>query len=305
MRLSFSAIWPLAASFMASVATAADSPSSGIVEVDLMFPRNETYAPGEHLTVMFAVQNTALAGLVGIDISFNLYNQDDYHNSSLYNPHSIVSGSRRMKWDNLTASSPDPFFFDYYFNQAMELHATEGRFTLEWTVYWAGCADDSFTPARPGAKSSFISSHTTHSLDFALKNGSQPMDPIAATAADKPCPAELGAALNVTTKTVAVPAAFTSGWTWDGNAACAVLPSDTAKPTPSPCRVKVDEAAVSSLAASREAEMCSARPGGCAAQSSSAAAGAARPLGVAPFAVAGTAGMAVVVGVLGFFVMWV
>lgn len=299
MRLS---LWPLGASLMATLAAAADAPSTGIVEVDLMFPRNETYAPGDYLRIIFAVQNTALAGLLGIEVSYRLYNQDEYHDPTVWNPHSIVSSSRRLKWDNLSAASADPFFFETLHHQAMELHATEGRFTLEWTVYWAGCADDSFTAARPGAKSSFLRNDTTHSLDFTLKNGSQPMDPVAATAEGKPCPADLGAAINVTTKTVAVPAAFTSGWTWDGNDACAVLPSGAVEPTPSPCRVRVNEAADKSLSATH-AGGCSAQSGGCG-QSSSAAA-AARPLGVAPFAVAGTAGMAAVVGALGFFVLWV
>ncbi|KAF3805792.1 hypothetical protein GCG54_00005156 [Colletotrichum gloeosporioides] len=57
MHLLPSAKWFLAA-FHAAVAVAANS---GIVEVDLVFPRNDTYAPTAWFPIVFAVRNSSLA----------------------------------------------------------------------------------------------------------------------------------------------------------------------------------------------------------------------------------------------------
>ena len=49
--------------FLVFVATCAKmvGASSGVVEVDLIFPRNETYAPTAYLPIIFAFQNSHLA----------------------------------------------------------------------------------------------------------------------------------------------------------------------------------------------------------------------------------------------------
>lgn len=61
---------------MISVGTAhaATRDISGVVEVDLLFPRNDTCAPAPHVPIVFAIQNTELAPLLNLWIGFEVYN---------------------------------------------------------------------------------------------------------------------------------------------------------------------------------------------------------------------------------------
>ncbi|KAK4155344.1 hypothetical protein C8A00DRAFT_13646 [Chaetomidium leptoderma] len=58
MRLPARAVWSLVASlaWLGAIVNAA-----GVLEVDLVFPRNETYAPPTYMPVIFAFRNPELA----------------------------------------------------------------------------------------------------------------------------------------------------------------------------------------------------------------------------------------------------
>jgi hypothetical protein len=81
------------------------------------------------------------------------------------------------------------------------------------------------------------------------------VDLIAATA-NKTCPNKYGMIINVSDKTLKVPSSVKwSGKTWN-NDTCAVLANSTSAPTPDPCRVHIDKAAVESINASITARVC-------------------------------------------------
>lgn len=284
MRLSSPAAWSLATSLV-SLAAAADGARGGVVEVDIMFPRNETYAPtNDTLPVLFAIQNAAVGQPLNFNIWFGLYDQS----ASAWWDDPIVWSFHPVKWANL--SDTEPYFLFMEWSQSQEIRRDEGRYRLAWSVSWQSCVEDSFTNPRPLGRG-VLSNSSYRYVDFAVEHGAQPMDLVAATADDKPCPAEFGVAINVTSQTVAVPPAQHSGWSGTGDV-CAVVAS--AKPTANPCPVKVNSALVASMSASRYPRTCADHPASCGLSDAS------RPL-----AVAGATGLAVTVGALGFFLLWI
>ena len=284
MRLSSPTARSLvAAASLASLGASADAAGGGVVEFDVMFPRNETYAPGDELPVLLAIQNAALATHLNVEMNMRLYNltelwSDENDGNPLTQP--LRSWDRLLKWENLTAN--EPHFMLNVFSQRFELNGGEGLWRLAWTVYWEGCAGISSTTLSPWSRWNDSSRH----VDFTIQRGAQPIDLVAGTADGKPCPPALGVALNVTSPTVAVPPAAS----WTDDPSCAVVASDSPTPTANPCRVKVDSAVVARMSASRLAEECEVRPCG---QSSASQ----------PLAVAGAAGLAVTFGALVFFLL--
>ena len=284
MRLFSWPAWALVAP-LASLVVAADvttaSPGAGVVEVDVIFPRNQTYAPtNDTVPVVFAIQNPALASYVNVEIGFYIVHESDVDK---WPPPSLVAWDHWLKW--ATISPDEPYYFSNFFSQTYEIKAASGRFRLVWDVYWYNCsffdADGSLWNDTRAAE---------RYVDFAIQSGGRPMDLVAATASGEPCGPEFGVAINVTSQTVAVPAARQASW--GGNGTCHVLAEDGPTPTADPCRVQVSSAVVASMSASREAEMCAAR-GDCGRKSSAAQ----------PLAVASVAGLAAVFGAVGFFLM--
>ncbi len=271
----------VAAASLATLGAAADAGGGGVVEFDVMFPRNETYAPGDELPVLLAIQNATLATHLNVNIALHLYNLSEPR----FDEKPPLRGwDRLLKWENLTAN--EPYFMLDVFNQKYELNGGEGRWRLAWTVYWESYAGISATTLPFWRRTNDSSRH----IDFTIQRGAQTIDLVTGTADGKACPPELGVALNITSPTVAVPPEAS----WTGDPSCAVVASDSPTPTANPCRVKVDSAVVASMSASRLADMCAARTGHCGQSSAS-----------QPLAVAGAAGLAVTFGALGFFLLWI
>ena len=276
MRLFSWAAWAMVAS-LACLGAVVDA-AGGVLEVDLVFPRNETYAPPtDSIPVVFAFQNAAFAQYLNHKISYTVRNQSDLAG----NP--ILSFNHDLRWANWSSHEP------YLVAAFHEILKTEGRWRLTWSVNWQSCEEDSF-PAL-GSGRGLIGNDSTWSVDFAVEKGAQTVDLVAATANDKTCPAELGVAINVTGKTVKVP----SSANWSGGDTCAVVASSSPTPTANPCRVKIDSTAASSLSASWTAELCGSLNPPASCPSKNAAAGTQR------LAVAGAACLGVTLGALGFF----
>ncbi|RYP18678.1 hypothetical protein DL765_003813 [Monosporascus sp. GIB2] len=214
--------------------------AAGVLEVDLVFPRNDTYAPTPDMPVVFAFQNAELARFLNPYISYKIRNWDD----SSWND--SVSFHHDLSWTNW--SSHDPYFVYHYFDE----FNTEGRWWLTWTVSWQSCDEGWLSdPFVQSNHRRMISNSSSWSNLFTTENSGQEVDLVAATT-NKPCPEELGVAINVTDKTMEVPY-----WVdWSGGETCAVVAPPTLTPTPDPCRVKIDSAVVASISASVLATQC-------------------------------------------------
>lgn len=85
------------ASLMAAIATA----NAGIFEVDLLFPRNETYAPQALMPIVFALQNSTLAGPLAAFITWELWEGNNRTSSG-----SITDGGLGLNLGKLSSSHP-------------------------------------------------------------------------------------------------------------------------------------------------------------------------------------------------------
>lgn len=233
MRAFTLAKWLLIAN-VGPVKSATQNKTSGVVEVDLVFPRNETYAPTPLFPIVFAFQNSELASLLNAHISFEVWNWNNMSDT-------VVSTSYDLRWANF--SSRDPYF-EY---RGFSRFNTEGNWMLTWTVSHSSCTEDSF-PSLGG--DGIIGNVSTSSILFTTKKSAQEVDLVAATNNEKTCSEDLGLAINIT-DTVKVPAKVD----WDGGETCAVVASSPT-PTPDPCQVKIDSAVASSISSSMTSRVC-------------------------------------------------
>ncbi|KAF7173729.1 hypothetical protein CNMCM6106_007766 [Aspergillus hiratsukae] len=212
--------------------------ASSVLEVDLVFPRNETYAPTEWFPIVFAFQNPKSAKYLNFDLSYNLWNLDDRNNS--------LTRSHDLRWANW--SSHDPYFA----HEFLSSFRVQGRWKLDWSLSWQSC--DEYAFEHNPLRADMIRNTSTKSTWFTIQDSAPTVDLVAATA-NKSCPGEYGVAIDVTDKTMQVPM-----WVnWAGGEytddTCAVVASSPT-PTPDPCRVDIDSTIVASMTASLKARLC-------------------------------------------------
>jgi hypothetical protein len=208
------------------------------VEVDLIFPRNDTFAPSKLTPIVFAIQNPSLVQSINPVLSWNIEQRGVSANDS-------INTSDLFHLSSLNYSNSDPYFL---YESTGHLDS-EGFFQFAWTIEYSNCSQDAGTDAGTNAVT-FTRNSTRHSLYFTTKNGTSQPDLIAATD-DNTCAQSLSQAWNVT-NLLNVPDEKSYG----GAPSCAVVPSPTA--TASPCKVKISPSAASSISAALTSYACAA-----------------------------------------------
>ena len=230
MRFVSHAVWSLVGTLacLGSVVNAA-----GELEIGVVFPRNETYAPTDNFPIVFALQNAELAKHLRLHITSMIRNGPDLRSG-------FGSGWFDLADINFTT---EPYLVYKYVTAD-----TDGPHQLFAYTDWLSCD-------KSGNKVSFISGGTNYTVnfgvDFTIQKGAQEVDLVAATANDTTCSGQVGFTLNVTDETHEADA---SGRMPGGT--CAVLASPNPTPTVGPCRVKIDTAAEASMSAVRRAKLC-------------------------------------------------
>lgn len=179
-------------------------------EVDLLFPRNETYAPSWLMPVVFAIQNPSLAVPLSASIQWNMW-----EGSNTRSPGSIGGGGFDVAGDVITATSTpkNPYLLSSAVNT---ISYPDGVWTLAWYVQYSICGSP------------------THSENFTtvftVSKSAKAIDLEAATSSDV-CGAAEAQAFNMTSSS--------------GGCGNMLGPS----PTTNPCAATIDSAAASSLSA--------------------------------------------------------
>lgn len=207
--------------------TAAELP--GNFEVDLVFPRNETYSPVPIFPVVFGVQNTALNSDLYATISWSIYRPDDREDSR--------DGGSELS-QSLNGSLTDPFLWTFWTDRF--LYGLEGSWVFNTTLYVGHCLDSTGNAAW---------TEYTKTINFTTKNGAQAPDLVAATSKDT-CATSETYNFNVTKLE---PAKHDSS-KWD-KSSCAIFATGTS-PTASPCAVAVNQSAASSISAAATSSFC-------------------------------------------------
>jgi hypothetical protein len=222
--------------FLVFIATCAKmvGASSGVVEVDLIFPRNETYAPTAYLPIIFAFQNSHLAPFLNPLIHIDVYLAQNADGSTQWAPPASID-LEQLRWANFTNN--DTYFAYPTYQRNKFTFTTEGTWQVTWTFNWAVCTEDSL------ANNILMRNESQHTTMLTIRKGAQEVDLVSGTT-DKSCSGQDGVAVNIT-NTLHIP----SSAHWEGQGdMCASTASSV--PKSDPCRVSIDPAAAASISCS-------------------------------------------------------
>ncbi|KAL2825511.1 hypothetical protein BDW59DRAFT_179876 [Aspergillus cavernicola] len=234
------------ASWLLAALLGALASAVSVVEVDLVFPRNETYSPTEAFPVVWAIQNSAKAQLLNPHVTYRI---NSWGNSS-------VRIDRTYPIDVFEAnlSSSDPYLF-YRFHEAL----TPGKWWLTWQVHYQTCDVETLTSHYPFSDAGVFSNTAGWSRMFTISNSTsapdKEVDLVAATANDS-CLDDLNAVvINVTDTTMQSPANLN----YADRDTCAVTTNSTSGTpvhTPNPCGVSITPEMAASISANLTYRRC-------------------------------------------------
>ncbi|KAL5045694.1 hypothetical protein BDW71DRAFT_198181 [Aspergillus fruticulosus] len=204
----------------------------GVTEVDLIFPRNESYSPSPLTPIIVTIQNPSLLSSLNPEISYYIEQQN-------VNTKESVSTSGSVQLSNTNYITSDPYF-PYWSTGDLNI---EGSFMLAWELQINNC---SYSPQSNALNFGYFGS-CRHQLYFSTKNGTSSPDFVAATE-DDTCNQSQAQAVQVPDLLEVPPTR-----TW-GAPSCAATVGPS--PTPSPCKIKFDSTAAASISAALTSSAC-------------------------------------------------
>jgi hypothetical protein len=207
-----------------------------VVEVDLIFPRNDTYVPTPLMPVVFAIHNSQLADPLDMAISWVLLRGTE--------PGFKFLETGTIELENAHFSSNEPYFA---IDSMSNISTSEGIWTFTWSLGTGNCSNgDTYSPTIIGSNitTTFNSQIFPVRTVFTTKNGMQQPDLVAATADD--------ACANIESFTFNVTGTLDLPYTpneYGNRKSCAILASLQSTPTPNPCGAKLNASAASSISA--------------------------------------------------------
>ncbi|RHZ62527.1 hypothetical protein CDV55_107110 [Aspergillus turcosus] len=218
------------------------------VEVDLVFPRNETYSPADWFPIIFAVQDPQSAELLNLRIFYDIRKDSDRNNQTAL--------THDLRWANWS-SSADPYLA-YRFVRDLN---TTGNWSVAWELYWQSCDEEALAnrdkKVLPSDHDGGVFEHYYSWVQRFTIDDSAPkeVDLVAATA-NATCPEDRNAIMiNVTDTTMHSPPGLNSA----GRDTCVVTANSTSsatRTTPDPCRVAINEDTAASMAAAHQKLLC-------------------------------------------------
>lgn len=251
------ALWCL----LALATLPASSSAASTFEVDVVFPRNATYAPSDNFPVVLAFKNAGLAK----DLQFSLLSS--VWNGSEGNPHTVGT-PKPWTYDldlimkEANVSSDEPLFLQAY-SIDLSYEGPHG-FDLRWD--YAYCNDNIGTPPEGSAWQAnnpiILGRGGRHDVRvlFTIKKDAPEVDLIAATSDEGACLAQPkpqpGVTVSLSGQTREYPAFTTDGTTIRTEAGTCEVQPVFSTTNATPCRVSVDATALASFAAASHQRQC-------------------------------------------------
>lgn len=213
--------------FLGITLSAAQSPAiqyPTTVEVDLVFPRNDTFSPSTLLPVVFAVQNARAFSQLDLRIWWGVWKREGEKLTQGYEKFTYV--------DN---NGTDDIQFVEAGANLNQYNVTEGVFQLSYTLTFQICSD-----LAGAVKQKRVS--TLHMVEFTIKNGAPP--PSIVTGSSDVCPKPV--------KTFKVDRLVRNNTII--SSPCFDI--DGELPSPTPCAIRLDEAAASSISTAITSKAC-------------------------------------------------
>jgi hypothetical protein len=210
------------------------------VEIDLIFPRNDTYAPTALFPIVFAFQNAALATSLDPGIEIILYN------GTRPNLTTVASRVLDLRYANFSGSDPT-YVYTYITGLETLSGGAAASFNLNWETSAGNCS-------KQGGILTFGGGWVDTSMHFTIQNGAQQPDLVAATTpSGAACSNASHFAFNLT-NTLDV----TQPEKWDGHKTCAVFSVVQRQVPGNPCAVEVSSSTASSILAAMTSRACTA-----------------------------------------------
>ena len=113
-----------------AASTTANTPNSntGVAEVDLVFPQNDTFQPMEILPIVFAIQNNPLIQQLSPTLHYRVI---PYHQP----PNATFQPLDYLDIYNLPGNGTQ-----YLYTGIANLANTDGTWRLDWAMGWYGCS---------------------------------------------------------------------------------------------------------------------------------------------------------------------
>ncbi|EFR01559.1 hypothetical protein MGYG_04561 [Nannizzia gypsea CBS 118893] len=208
-----------------------------IVEMDLIFPRNDTYESIPLMPVVFAIQNFYVSKPLFLRISYSL-EQNPYINGPNVNGHLYL--------DNADFHNDSDPYFLYSWTHNYNTTVGTWNFIWEWSV---GNCSSAYDPAEPFEPLHIGNTGGLNYLRFTTKHGAK-MPDLAAASQDGHCDKLPAHTFNIT-EVLEVPLGTRY---YNNQPSCPAL--STITPTPNPCRVKIDPTAASSISYAIQSKAC-------------------------------------------------
>ncbi|KAH6952095.1 hypothetical protein DER45DRAFT_636390 [Fusarium avenaceum] len=209
---------------------------TGALQIDLVFPRNETYNPSPVMPIIFSYRNTGLVPYLIPSITYEIWNYDNF---------SADSAGGIIKVPLVNDSSVDPHIeyhkYLYPFN-------TEGTWQLNFHIRWIRCYVAPAERGRGELNMYGVNETDIGGIIFSTKGPSKQVDLVAATS-NKNCSFPAGAAINVT-DTMRTPSLLTD---YEPDV-CPMVESPEVKADS--CDVTLDPTAASSIDAEMTSWVC-------------------------------------------------
>ena len=209
-----------------------------IAEVDLLFPRNDTYAPTVLMPLVVGIQNPSAAVPLNVALHWYIYqlnggNVTRYGDGVIPETYYIPPGARQY----------------YEYSSFYNLATIEGTWLLHWTVSSINCSQ---FPVNNHSIPGYIQGNH---IIFTTKNGAQATDLVTATA-DGVCATAQSFTFNVTgVEKVSVGSADTIGG-GDSVTTCAVVAPMSPTYRPNPCAAQLNATGASSISLALTASAC-------------------------------------------------
>lgn len=213
------------------------NPLSAQVEFDVVFPRNDTYAPMPVMPIVFALQNPQPSLLVGITWRLFPYAANRDYDTSLFGQFIDLKTTDFSNKPYFGVNSSQPYFLVEW---ATVLN-TAGSYTLVWSLMTENCSSTQGVTMVQGQTWQNGSTR----IDFKIQNGAQLPSLVSSP---NVCPSK-SQIFNITGMLSC------DRTQCDTRNTCAIL-GDT--PAPTPCAVQIDSALATSMSSSVTASVCSA-----------------------------------------------
>ncbi|OAA36492.1 chitinase [Metarhizium rileyi] len=217
----------------AVVNSAEPSDKAETVEVDLVFPHNETYAPAAFIPIVFAVQNFHASHALNLGIHFQVVDANSGDKAIQYN----IFDLDPVKYPS--NASDLQFVYDW----TNRLNNTEGRWVIKWQIYASNCTNTGRGPQSLKVDPLYLS----QALYFSTSHSAPQPDLVAATK-EGVCDKTQGSTFTITKVEDVM---------YRGPGDIDVCPLvATVAPTPKPCLAKIDATAASSISYEIQTRAC-------------------------------------------------